>query len=184
LAVKRRWWIGLALVGAAAAVAWLLLREQTWTLALTQAEIEAELGKRFPLQKTHLLVVGVTYSNPRVKLTDGSSEIGLGVDARLTVAGTEREFAGSADLVAKLAYDAANATFVLHDARVMKLRIDGLEAGTLERVRTAANALATESVAGIPVYKLRANDVKKTLTRLVLRSVAVRGGVLYIELGL
>lgn len=181
--VKRRIAIALGLVAAAAA-AWWWLRGVTYTIALTQAELEAKLAERFPLHKTHLLLVGVTYSNPRVKLTDGSSEIGLGVDARLDATVNDKELRGSADLVTRLGYDAANGTFVLRDARVTKFAIAGLKAETAERVRGIANALAAEQVSGIVVYKLRPTDVKAALTRLVLQSVEVKDGVLWVRLGL
>lgn len=183
--MKRRTAVAIAVVLAgAAATAWLWLRGRTYTIALTQAELEAKLAERFPLHKTHLLLVGVTYSNPRVKLTDGSSEIGLGVDARLDATVNDKELTGSADLVARLGYDPAEGMFVLRDARVTRVAIRGMKDETAERVRSIANALAAEQVSGIPVYKVRPTDVKLALTRLVLQSVEVHDGVLYVRLGL
>lgn len=188
-AVRSRWTrrrVGVLLAVALAATAvpaWLLLRGNTWTFTLTQAELEAKLAARFPLQKTYLLVLDVHYENPRVRLTEGSSEVVVGVDVRTDIAVGGKPVQGSADLVTKLRYDADQATFVLHDAKLLELRIAGVDAKTTDRVRAAANVLAAEQLSGIPVYRLKWTDAKQAAARFVLQSATVRDGRLVVVLG-
>lgn len=182
--MKRILIITLALAGVAVVVTWFLLRGETWTFSFTQQQITEELAKRFPMHKSYLILIGVHYENPRVRLTDGSSDIAFGVDARVDEVVNGKELKGSADLVTKIAYDASSGTFVLHDARLVALEVVGVGQEVLDRVKGVANQLAAESVSGIPIYKLRPTDVKTTLARLVLKSVSVRDGVLHVEVGL
>jgi hypothetical protein len=164
-------------------VTWLLLRGSTWTFSFTQTQLEAELAKRFPMHKTYLLVIGVHYENPRVRLTEGSDEVGIGLDVRIDGTVNGKPLAGSADLVSKIAYDAATGTFVLHDALLTHFTATGLDEANASRVKKAANLLAAEQVSGVSIYRLRPTDVKAALARLVLRSVAVRDGVLHVTIG-
>jgi hypothetical protein len=172
-AVRSRWTrrrVGVLLAVALAATAvpaWLLLRGNTWTFTLTQAELEAKLAARFPLQKTYLLVLDVHYENPRVRLTEGSSEVVVGVDVRTDIAVGGKPVQGSADLVTKL----------------LELRIAGVDAKTTDRVRAAANVLAAEQLSGIPVYRLKWTDAKQAAARFVLQSATVRDGRLVVVLG-
>ena len=179
---KRVLVVALVLLAVAATVAWLLLRGTTWTFSFTQQQIEEQLEKRFPMHKRYLLLIEVHYENPRVRLTEGSSDIGVGVDARVNVV-DDKELTGSADLVTKIAYDPDSGTFVLRDARLERLRVAGISEKKMDRVTGIANQLAAERVNGIPIYKLRPTDVKKAFARLVLKSVAVRNGVLHVEVG-
>jgi hypothetical protein len=166
------------------AVAWFVLRGSTWTITLTQTQLEEALGKRFPMRKSVLMLLDLRYENPRVKLTEGSDEIGFGVDIGTNLSANGVELRGSADLVTKLAYDAERAAFVLHEPRLVDLRVTGLSDERAARVRDAANLLAREQVAGIPVYTLRRTDAKQALARLTLKSTTVRSGVLVIEVGI
>ena len=182
--MKRIVVVTLVAVGIAGVVAWLLLRGKSWTFSFTQQQIAEKLAERFPMHKKYLVVIGVTYENPRVQLTEGSSEVGIGVDARLDGTVNEKEVSGSADLVTKIAYDSGTGTFVLHDARLVALRAPGVREELVDRVKEVANHLAAERVSGIPIYRLRPTDVKAALARLVLRSVTVKDGVLHVEIGL
>jgi hypothetical protein len=181
--MKARTIVFAALVLAAAAgVAWYALRDGSITITLTQADVERELAKRFPMRKTYLQLLEVVYENPRVVLTNGSDVLGIGVDARVAVP-LKGDVKGAADLRTKLAYDPERTAFVLHDPKVERVQIDGLDPKVLDRVREIANGLAVEQLPGIPVYTLKPTDYKRTAARLLLRSVTVRDGVLVLELG-
>jgi hypothetical protein len=182
--MKRIALITLAVLAFAAIAAWWLLRGETWTLTFTQQQIEEQLAKRFPMSKQYLVVFNVQYENPRVRLTEGSSDVHVGLDARLDGSVYGKEIKGSADIVTKIAYDAESATYVLHDARLLKLDIAGLKPELADEVKSLANKLVAERVSGLPIYELQPNDLKTASTRLVLKSVAVRDGVLHVVVGL
>jgi hypothetical protein len=181
---RRRWLVGSAAVlVVGAGVTWYTLYGRTWTWSFDQARIEAELGKRFPLRKTYLALVEVDYTDPRVKLTDGSEEIAVGVDVRVGVAGGSRELKGSADLLTKIADDADAGALVLREARIVRFAVPGIGDDLAVRVRDIANELAADRISGIPVYTLKTTDVKHAVARLVLRAVVVRDGVLHVTIG-
>lgn len=162
---------------------WYLLHGSTWTYTFDQARIEAELGKRFPMQKTYLALLDVDYTNPRVKLTDGSDDIAVGLDVKVSVTGSSRELKGSADLLTKIAYDADSAALVLREVRVIRFAVPGISDDQAARVKDVANQLATDRITGIPVYQLKRTNGKQALARLVLQSVTVRDGVLHVTIG-
>jgi hypothetical protein len=171
-------------VALAVAVAWFTLRGSAWTITLTQAQLEGALAKRFPMRKSVLVLLEMSFENPRVKLTEGSDEIAFGVDVGTNVSSNGVDLRGSADFVTRLAYDAERATFAPHEPRLVDLRVSELTDERAARVREGANLLARRQIAGIPVYTLRRTDVKQALVRLVLKSTTVRAGVLVIEVGL
>jgi len=166
-----------------AGITYYFIKGEVWTFAFTQAQIEEQLAKTFPARKTHLLLFTVHYENPRVQLTDGSSHVQIGLDARLNISVDNTQLGGSADVTTKVAYDAETGTFVLHDAHLDKLSINGASERFNKLAKDASNEFADEQVSGIAIYKLRPTDVKHALARLVLKSVSVRSGVLYIEVG-
>jgi hypothetical protein len=173
--------IALVLLGVAGTLTWYLLQGVTWTLKFTQQQLEEQVAKRFPKHKT-FLVIGLHYENPRVRLTDGSKDIGVGVDVRVDAAG--QGLKGSADLLTKIAYDKETATLLFNEARLVDLKVEGLGKEVAEQVKSAASLLAGESLSGIPVYTLKSTDVKAALVRLVIKSVFVRDGLLHVEVGL
>lgn len=179
--MKRSLVIALVLLGVAGAVTWYVLQGGTWTFRFTQQQLEEQVARRFPKNKTFFVVIGLHYENPRVRLTDGSSDIAVGLDVRVDAAG--QVLKGSADLLTRIAYDAETATFLFHEARLVDLKVEGLGKDVAEQVKKAANLLAGESLSGIPVYTLKATEVKGALARLVLKSVYVRDGVLHVEVG-
>jgi len=181
---RARWLlVTTAVLAAGVGGAWLMLRGRTWTYSFDQARIEAELGKRFPMRKTYLALVDIDYTNPRVKLTDGTDEIAVGVDVKVGVTGSSRELTGAADLLTKIAYDADSAALVLRDVRVVRFAVPGIGDDMAARVKDLANQLATDRINGIPVYQLKRTNAKQAVARLVLRSVAVRDGVLHVTIG-
>lgn len=173
-----------AVVLLALVAAWLLLRGKVWTFTFTQPQIEQALGKRFPMRKRHLLVLEMIYEHPRVALTEGSDVIGVGIDARLDGTVNGRELKGSADLTTRVAYDAPTGAFVLHDAHLERIAIDGVKDEHMRIAKELTNGWAAEKVSGIPVYTLRPTEVKAAIARLVLRSAAVRDDALVVEVGL
>jgi hypothetical protein len=181
--VKRLLVVAVVLAAAAGGAAWYLLRGGTFTITLTQAELEQQLGKRFPLRKKYLELVDVAYENPRVVLTDGSDVIGIGVDARVAVP-LKGDVVGGADIRTKLAYDAERTALVLHEPKLEKVQLPGVDAKLLDGVRAVANSLVSEQLPGIPVYTLKPSDAKRTIARAVLKSVTVRDGQVVLELGL
>jgi len=50
-----------------------------YTIVLTNEQINYELDKRFPITKSHLLILSVTYQDPGVVLHEGSDEVTVGL---------------------------------------------------------------------------------------------------------
>jgi hypothetical protein len=175
---------GVVLLAAAGGAAWYFLRGGTVTITVSQQQIEERLAQRFPLKKTYLQALEIVYENPRVKLTEGSDRIGIGVDARVDLPLTGADPKGAADVLTGLAYDAQKSAFVLHDPKLDALRIDGLDAKIADKAKEIANLLAVEQLPGIPVYTLQPTDTKRIVARATLRRVTVRDGKVVLELGL
>ena len=163
---------------------WYFFSGKTYTFSFTQQQIEEQLASRFPIQKNHLVIFGIQYENPRVKLIDGKSEFAIGVDARAQFAVNKKRLTGSADLLTEVTYDPETGTFTLHKPRLTDLMISDVPQDHLETIKRIANELASEKVSGIPIYELRPKDVKTSIARLVLKSVFVRNGKLHVEIGI
>ena len=72
---------------------------------------------------------------------------------------------------------------MLRDVRVVQFAVPGIGDDIAARVKDVANQLATDRISGIPVYQLKFTNGKQAVARMVLRSVAVRDGVLHVVIG-
>jgi hypothetical protein len=170
----------------AAVSLYFVLRGDEYELRLTQQEIQDRFDEKFPFSKRHLLLFEVTYSNPKVILTEGSDRIRFSTDAELSNFATSggQRLSGSCEVVAGLRYDAEQHAFFLIDPEIEKLDIAGLPVELTPKVQQAMVATAEEVLTRRPVYTLRPTDLKKAAARAVLKSVKVENGVLVIALGL
>ena len=83
-----------------------------------------------------------------------------------------------------LAYQPDSGEFLFADGRMRTLEIDGLPkryAGTIEDV---ADKLVRAYLSRIVMYRLKQDDFKHALAKLVLKSVAVADGEVVVVIGL
>lgn len=164
---------------------WLYLPGREFDVTITQQQIDDALAAHFPVTKTNLLVLHVTYSNPHATLLPESGRIEVGVDAELDFKLREqpRKITGSAVMTTGLTYRYETKQFFLADPRVSKLTLQSVPQAYLDKTTNFVSAAIREHVQKIPVYTIKPKDLKTKVVRLILKDVQIKDGVIHAKLG-
>jgi hypothetical protein len=181
----RRWVMtGVILfVGGVAVSAWMLYG-RTFTIVIPQEKIQQALNEKFPINKTHLLIFTVQYANPRVILEEGSDRLTAGVDAKALFKMNDVSFSGTAVISGLLEYSRETGEFMLKQATVEKLDIEGIPERYAKKVNDVSTLAVKEYLDRKPVYRLKQSDVKQSLAKLALKKVTVRDQALVVTMGI
>ena len=170
----------------AAGATFFLLKDKTFTLKFTEADIDARVAKQLPFEKDYLSIFNVKLDNPRVDLIDGTDQFGGGVDAIVTVRFMGREImaAGGADFLSGVRYNSAEGAFYLTSPTITNLTLNGLPPTLTNRAKNAMSLALAEFYRDRPFYVLSQDDMRQQAAKTVLRDVEVKHEVLHITMGL
>ncbi len=166
-----------------AGLAWILYGRE-FTLRIPEEKIQAELNRMFPIEKNHLLVFTLRYTNPRVRLEQGSDRVQAGLDAETLFKVNDRSFSGSATVSGGLRYEGSTGSFFLTDSRVERISITGFPEKYMDSLNGLASLLLRHPLDQKPVYRLNEGDVKQGLAMLVLKRVHVKDRCLEVVMGI
>jgi hypothetical protein len=151
------------------------------TLDFSQEDLQQRVAAKFPLEQS-LFPLSVTYSDPRIALESGRDRIGFSLTATARfLEGRIAKGLVSGDV--KLRFDPDQAALFFDDARIERLEIEGVPHGILEKLKDLAAPLVRERFRQVPVYRLRADDLRHDIARGVIRSVRVEDGLVKVVIG-
>ncbi len=185
---RRRLLIGLTLAvlltGGIVAVL-CFMRGTRYTIELTQERLQAELDRRFPIEKGEALV-HVTLSEPKVMLREGSDRISFGVTATLNVRLNKepKPLGGQSTITTGLRYDPDQGAFFLDGPMLDDLSVRGVPIKYVGLASRLAVQLLDAHFRRWPVYTLKPDQFKQALARLVLKNVVVKSGRVIVTLGI
>ncbi len=181
---KRRWIVAGLLV-ASVLVAGFVLRGRRLVIELTEDQIQQRLDAIFPVEKSVLLILDVTLSDPRVGLEDGADRVSFGMTATVMLPGDKpKSLTGAGTITAGLRYDAVQHAFFLDDPVIDKLEIQGIPIPYVERVNKVVMRLTRDRICNQPIYTLKPHELEQAVARMVLKDLVVQDGKLIITLGL
>lgn len=185
--MKKSWLLGLVVVLAAALALCLLdrARDGTVRINITQGMIDAALAKKFPMGKTYLKIVRVSYVNPRAVLLPDQEKVLVSLEVTVTVGitGLEKSYSGSASLTTRVGYNPADYRFYLEEPELQALEVPNMPENYRETLREGLNLIASEFVDTVPIYKLSKDDTKTNLAKLLLKDVSIRKHKVVVTLG-
>lgn len=150
--------------------------------AVSEAEIQSRLARRFPVERTVLGLFELQLANPVVRLDAARNRVFTDFDARLRVRGSGRTFTGRAGLSGLPRYDAGQRAFFLGSAAVDRLEIDGVPPAIAERLHGLAASLAPDLLEKTPIYALRPDEGRILGTEMTATGVRVAGDRLVVDL--
>ena len=158
----------------------------TYDVRITNADINTRLTAKFPITRTYLRFLEVSFSNPEVVLHDDTNKITFSFD--VAVAGNAHEqpavLQGSITATSGIRFNNRNGSFYLTDFVIDRLSVPGLAQHQSHAMREKMSAALREYLSRVPVYTLQADKVKTAAEKLVLKDVRISGGVLVVTLGL
>jgi len=126
----------------------------------TQAELQAEMSKRFPLRERYAELFTVTLRDPRLALFPASNR--LGVTALLNIASPLLPPAGIDGVVSvssALRYDAPSRSLRLVQPRADRIEMQGLSGRDAERLQQTGAAVAQELLRDQALITFDAKDL-------------------------
>jgi hypothetical protein len=142
---------------------------------LRQSEIDAILVKRFPIEKKHLKLIRITYTDPVASIVADTGQVRIGVTAQIRVGikPFEKDYQAKATLLSDIDYDPAKHTFFLRKPVCEHLDLPKIPAEYLELTREALNLTTAGFWEKIPVYEWKPRDRTQELARMVLHDIKV-----------
>jgi hypothetical protein len=152
-----------------------------YSLVLGATDIRQALQHRLPASKSRLALT-VVVSALDIELAEGADRIFFRPQIDASVAGQVLVH-GDAVVDGRLRYAPETGELFLTGARVKDVRVAGLPPSLRPVLADALAGWAEGYLARTPILRLRQSDFKHALTRLVLKSVRVRGGGVEVTLG-
>ncbi|HMO48968.1 MAG TPA: DUF1439 domain-containing protein [Rubrivivax sp.] len=147
------------------------------SIVVSEAELQAQLQRRFPLQRSLLDSVDLELADPRVRLDASAQRIAT----ELTLRGSERRsgrgLQGRLALDYALRYERADASVRLVQPRVQSLQFDeapGLSGRRAESLQRIGLALAERLLDDLVLYRVPPQRLER------LRRAGVQPGVLQV----
>ena len=152
----------------------------TYTVEISEAELQEKIEKLMPIEKKKFLVT-VTLSDPDVDLTVGEYQIGLFSNVHVHAPGGVKG-KGEVKIVGALRYDAENGQFFFDNPKIEQLSSENIPPKVLPTVKELAQLSVSKYLETKPVYKLSDEKLKHKLAKAMLQSVKVEDNHLLLKL--
>jgi len=178
--------LGLIVAAGSGAGLYSYLNGREYVFRFSEGQLQENLAERLPFTRTYVLIVQVTFDEPRITLEEGSDRITAGLDVVVGLPGSEGAsgLRGSVDASSALRYGADTGQFFLVDPVIQRVSVQGIPDQYSARVNDAVTRALAEYYRVRPVYTLRTTDVRHATAKLLLKHVIVADGQLVVTLGL
>ena len=154
----------------------------TYTLELTETEIQTKAEAMMPLEKKKFFVTSIL-TNPIVDLIASTNEIGLSSDIQIKAPGNISG-KGSVSFSGSLRYENDTGSFYFDNLNITELEIEKVPETSLPKIKKMLEFVASKFLTRKPVYKFKDNNLKHKLAKATLKSIKVENETLLLELGL
>ncbi len=172
----KRFSIACALVSLCA-VGWFTYRHFNPELAIefTQAELQAKLAEKFPLQKcAPLQLACFDVREPKLTLAEGSDRLQVALAIAVKAGG--REYPGRAAFNSKLRYSRDDGAVYLDDVQITEFDAGGKLGEFEAMVKSYGSGVISTALRATPVYTLKNDATKEALAKLAIRDIRVANG--------
>jgi hypothetical protein len=114
--------------------------------------MQAQLTKKFPVEKNYFQLVKVTLSRPQVSLQPDQKRIVLQFDADVTIPGDQQRLHGLTSVSSELAYHPEDKTIVLKNPMLENQHIDGVSQNLSQLLGQITAASIHDRLDGAVVY--------------------------------
>lgn len=175
---------GIVVLAAIAVGGWLFLRERSLVVTLDQGDLQGRLEEMFPVERSYLLLLSVSLTDPKVSLVEGSNRIDYEMTASVSLRPVGEKRSGSARISGLLRYDPKTRQLFLQDSRLEEFDIDEVPEKYRERVREVATLAVREHLSDHAVYTLKESQLDRLPAGVELRKMQVKNGKLRLFFGI
>ena len=156
-----------------ALAAWLLMGAPS-SVTLTRDDLQREVEKRFPIEKSEILVT-VRLSEPRVLLKPDSDRIGLGVTITVS-APIIQSLKGKGELDGELRFDSESRELYLDSPDLKITEASGISDKDLRAAEELIGPLLRNVLSRIPIYRLKDTDLRQPVINASVKEIQVNAG--------
>ena len=151
-------------------------------IVFTRQELQEKVASEFPLKKRTSLVT-VNFLNPRILLSQESDRIGISLDMEVSAPGF-KAVTGHLEADGGLEYRPDSGEFVFTEGRVLTFELADIPTAYSRTIEQVGAKLVKTYLSDLTLYRLKQDNFKHALAKLVLKSVAVENGEVVVEIGL
>ena len=151
-------------------------------IVFTRQELQEKVASEFPLKKRTSLVA-VNFLNPRILLARESDRIGISLDMEVSAPGF-KAVTGHLEADGGLEYRPDSGEFVFTEGRVLTFELADIPTAYSRAIEQVGAKLVKTYLSDLTLYRLKQDNFKHALAKLVLKSVAVENGEVVVEIGL
>lgn len=152
----------------------------SYTIKMTEAEIQQKISAAMPLQKKQLFLT-VVLSDPVVELRESDNKIALFLNVEARAPGGLKG-SGRGKLAGTIRYEKETGRFFLADPVLEALEIDRISGKLNRELAKVVQVLMVSALEKQAIYRLREDDFKHKMARSMLDSVTVQNRQLLIKL--
>ncbi|MGI9558049.1 MAG: DUF1439 domain-containing protein [Thermodesulfobacteriota bacterium] len=164
------------------AVSYILVERPQFEVSITAEQIQKNLEKQFPYEKTQLFIFKTVLSNPEVRLDPKEEKIGLGSDITVFVSGVEA-LKTRIHMETGIRYESVSRSLFLADPALTQFELPGMKGKTQRVVRDIVGQAITEIIAAHPIYKLDGKNRAAKIAGAVLKDIKIQDGVMKVVFG-
>jgi hypothetical protein len=149
-----------------------LVNSYEYTLEFSQSDIQQQIDKMLPIKKETFLAV-VTLDQASVVFIEKSDQLVLESKLFLTsIAGVNSQ--GDIRIQGGISYNSAEGAFYFHQAKIIRLNIEGVPAEVIPTLKDLAQQGLTQSLSKQPIYVLKKGDMGQQIVKSKLKSVIIK----------
>ena len=137
------------------------------------ATIQQMTEKKFPLEKKFEkkpLAATIKFFSPNVFFQDNS----IGISAQYTGSLLLRKINGNISFKCKPVYKPGKTSFYLSDFEIVQLTMNNETISENDKAMAIISLIVKDIFEDYPIYKLKQDDYKQNLARLILKNITVR----------
>ncbi len=154
----------------------------SYTVEISEEELQEKVAAMMPLEKKKFFVK-VIFSNPKVELAQNANQIGIYSQMDISAPGGIKS-TGNTKVTGTLSYDPGKSEFFFKNPAIVDMKISAVPELYVAPIKEIAQLIVEKVLATTPVYKLKGGDLKRDLTKAMLKSVVVENKQLLVELEL
>jgi hypothetical protein len=154
----------------------------SYDIELSQKQLQEKIEKKFPYEKKKFLST-VVFSNPEIILKDGSEKVYIHIEIKVNIT-NKISFYAYGEINGKIFYDNNSKEFYLQEFEIDELVMDQVPLKFHNMIQTSIETVSKIVLNKYPVYKIKADDLKKTVAVLLLKNINVKNEKMIITLGI
>lgn len=132
----------------------------TRTVSVSESDIQNKIAKSFSAPITLLKIFNVNLSNPVVKLDEKTGRLNTTIGANISNPLNKTPITGKVSISGLARFDAATNTLMLSNTKIENFSVDGVNTEFSKLVKAFTESFGDQLLNEIPLYTVKAEDLK------------------------